>query len=393
MRNLIGSAGGRLATADSGFSHRQPGTWAVPLRGIGAQLVVDLQPGDRGPQALTRARSSASWSCATSASWPPTGYVLRAGPGAVDWDFFRRLHAAAAAAADPARAGQLLRRALELWRGPPLADVADAVPALAPAVAQMEEARMAVLEQRIEADLRAGLERDLLGELAALTATYPLSEQLRAFQMVALYRCGRQGDALRSYHQLRRSLADELGVDPGPNLRALFEAMLRADPLLGSGERPLPGPDDDVSLARLAFDDEARAFQGRHAELGLIRGMLAAPGGLPRVVRVHGPAGIGKTAFAYALARVCHAGGWPAVVIDSRDFRHDAASLGQIIAAACSKASGKPLLLVLDTFGRHRLDGLGIETKRAHCGHARSSSLIGPPRLVMLPVWRCACHP
>ena len=132
----------------------------------------------------------------------------------------------------------MLREALELWRGTALADVADGLPLLRPRIEALEEARLTALERRVRADLAVGRHRDLIAEL---TSAYPLSEQLRAHQMVALYRGGRQADALAVFHQLRGQLDAELGIYPGPDLGQLYEAILRADPSLGSavsGERP-----------------------------------------------------------------------------------------------------------------------------------------------------------
>jgi len=309
----------------------------------------------------------------------PGGYMLRVGPGVLDWHRFRDLAATAAgiAGSDPAAAAALLRQALSLWRGPAAADLDGEPPALAARIAAMGEARMIALEQRVEAELAAGRHRELAPELAELTSAHPLREQFRAHQMLALYRSGRQADALAAFHQLRDDLADELGIDPSPPLQALHQAILRADPLIGSppalaADRAGPGqeaaagtapagspgvtvPDlpPEVTLGQRAATEEARLFQGRRAELDRMLNLLAAPSGLPRVVQVHGPAGIGKTAFAYALARECARRGWPAVVLDSRDFRHDASGLTETMTARSagtwSPRCGRPLLLVLDT--------------------------------------------
>src|SRR5215469_5933748 len=309
----------------------------------------------------------------------PGGYMLRVGPGVLDWHRFRDLAATAAgiAGSDPAAAAALLRQALSLWRGPAAADLDGEPPALAARIAAMGEARMIALEQRVEAQLAAGRHRELAPELAELTSAHPLREQFRAHQMLALYRSGRQADALAAFHQLRDDLADELGIDPSPPLQALHQAILRADPLIGSppalaADRAGPGqeaaagtapagshgvtvPDlpPEVTLGQRAANEQARLFQGRRAELDRMLNLLAAPSGLPRVVQVHGPAGIGKTALAYALARECARRGWPAVVLDSRDFRHDASGLTETMTARSagtwSPRCGRPLLLVLDT--------------------------------------------
>jgi DNA-binding SARP family transcriptional activator len=104
----------------------------------------------------------------------------------------------------------LLRQALSFWRGPALADIADGVPLLGAVATAMEEERLTAVEQRIRADLTAGRHRELTGELAVLVAAYPFREQFRAHQMVALYRCGRQAEALEGFRQLRVQLTSSV---------------------------------------------------------------------------------------------------------------------------------------------------------------------------------------
>jgi DNA-binding SARP family transcriptional activator/WD40 repeat protein len=125
----------------------------------------------------------------------------------------------------PADASRLLATALARWRGPPYADVAGA-PAIDPEVARLNELRLGAVELRIDADVRLGHHEQVLGELEALTADHPYRERLRALQMLALYRAGRQADALRVYERTRRLLADELGIGPGPELRQLQREVL-----------------------------------------------------------------------------------------------------------------------------------------------------------------------
>jgi peptide/nickel transport system substrate-binding protein len=136
----------------------------------------------------------------------------------------------------PAEAAALLREGLALWRGPPLADVAYEAFAQGE-IARLEERHTAALEQRIDADLALGRHADLVGELEALVAQHPLRERLRAQLMVALYRCGRQADALEVYADARRALVEELGVEPGPALRELQAAILRQAPELAPAPR------------------------------------------------------------------------------------------------------------------------------------------------------------
>src|SRR5204862_5513611 len=123
--------------------------------------------------------------------------------------------------------------ALALWRGPPLAALAYESFAQ-PAIGRMEELRLRAVGRRVEADLALGRETDLVGELEALIREQPLRERLRGQLMLALYRSGRQAEALEAYREARRALVDELGIEPGPGLQELERAMLRQDPELGA---------------------------------------------------------------------------------------------------------------------------------------------------------------
>jgi YVTN family beta-propeller protein len=159
------------------------------------------------------------------------GYVLDVEPGALDLDRFTALRAEAQAAGDDERRSEALREALELWRDAPLADLSTE-PFAAKAVARLEEQRLEALEQRIDADLALGRHASLVPELEALVGEQPYRERPRAQLMLALYRSGRQADALRAYQTARRTLGDELGLEPGPELRELEAAILRQDPRL-----------------------------------------------------------------------------------------------------------------------------------------------------------------
>ena len=220
---------------------------ALALNGgqmVSADRLIDVAWGDSPPRTARQNLHTYLWSLRRSLAAAtgrrlviqvqPPGYLLRIAPSDLDWHIFRELCSAAArcASSDPAAAGQLLHEALGLWRGPALADIADGLPLLDAWAAAMEEERLTALEQRIQADLATGWHRELTGELALLVAAYPFREQFRAHQMVALYRCGRQAEALAAFHQLREQLTDELGVDPSPKLHRLYEAMLRADAAL-----------------------------------------------------------------------------------------------------------------------------------------------------------------
>jgi len=131
----------------------------------------------------------------------------------------------------PEDAGVLLRESLALWRGPALADVADEG-VLRQAAARLDELRLVALERRIEADLACGRHTELVGELEELAAEFPLRERPRVLQMLALYRCGRQADALAAYRTARGKLVDELGIEPGSEMQELERAILQHDPAL-----------------------------------------------------------------------------------------------------------------------------------------------------------------
>ncbi len=158
------------------------------------------------------------------------GYLFRLGPDELDLDRFSRL-LSEADEAEPPVAARTLREALALWRGPALADVAYESFAQAPIV-RIEELRLAALERRIEADLALGRHADLVGELEALVVEHPLRERLRGQLMLALYRSGRQAEALEAYQATRRALVGSLGIEPSPALRDLELAILRQDPEL-----------------------------------------------------------------------------------------------------------------------------------------------------------------
>ena len=162
------------------------------------------------------------------------GYLLRVEPGELDALRFEQLAAegdAALAAGDAATATQRFDQALGLWRGPALAGF-DAVPSARAEAGRLEEQRLAALESRAEALLAGGRHRDLIAELESLTAAHPLRERFWSLRMLALYRAGRQADALRAYRELRDILVAELAIEPGPELRELHARILRQDPAL-----------------------------------------------------------------------------------------------------------------------------------------------------------------
>ncbi|GIF71652.1 AfsR/SARP family transcriptional regulator [Asanoa siamensis] len=168
------------------------------------------------------------------------GYRLNVGPGELDLHEYERLAAAgraALAAGDDVSGSRLVREALALWKGGALVDVRPG-PVLQAEVQRLEEGRLALWRQRIEAELRLDRHQAVLGELGWLAARHPLNEDLQAQYMVALYRAGRRTDALEAFHRLRGTLQDDLGLEPSHRVQRLQHAILTADPSL-----------DDLDLA------------------------------------------------------------------------------------------------------------------------------------------------
>jgi ABC-2 type transport system ATP-binding protein len=182
-----------------------------------------------------------------------SAYVLQADPMCVDTHRFRALVEEARARADDEQKVALYRRALDLWQGPPLADVA-APEVIDQLCAGLEETRLIALEECLDVELGLGRHRVIVDELAELVALYPYRQHLLAQLMLALYRSGRAPEALRAYKIARVRMIDELGLEPDPALRQLEHAILLADPSLdvmmpdpevpepGSRPRPLPHP-------------------------------------------------------------------------------------------------------------------------------------------------------
>jgi DNA-binding SARP family transcriptional activator len=169
----------------------------------------------------------------------PPGYALRVDPEQLDVARFERLLARAREARSRDQtdeAASLLRSALDLWRGPALGDLYFE-PFAQAEIGRLEELRLAALEERIDADLALGRHAELIGELEALAAENPLRERLRGQLMLALYRSGRQAEALEAYQAGRRVLVEELGIEPSAELQRLERAILTQDAALGAEER------------------------------------------------------------------------------------------------------------------------------------------------------------
>lgn len=233
------------------------------------------------------------------------GYALDRSRLDVDADRFEEIVRAAQARVDrdPEAAAALLGDALSMWRGPALAEVADQAWARATA-SRLEDMRLAALELQAEAQLAAGGDpRELASRLAELTSAHPLRERLWHHRMLALYRCGRQADALACYQDLRQLLAEELGIEPRAELRDLERAILTQDPALDDPRATVPAepppPAVEEPAIRPAEVGITTSLVGRTREIARLRSLLDT---VP-VVTLIGPGGVGKSRLAREVVR------------------------------------------------------------------------------------------
>ncbi|MFG1998275.1 BTAD domain-containing putative transcriptional regulator [Spirillospora sp. NPDC048911] len=263
--------------ADDLWSERLPGNPSGALQTKVWHLRRALEDAEPGARKLVVSRAP--------------GYQLLAGTGAIDAGRFETLLVQATATDDPRERAALLTDALALWRGPAAyADFADEEFAR-PAITRLEEQRLAALEERAAARLELGEHGLLVGELADLVEQHPLRERLRAVQMRALYRAGRQSEALAAYNDLRDRLRDELGLDPSPDLAELHQAILDQDPALAPSHPPATHPRTNLPASVTELIGRANAIAAVHALLNT-----------GRLVTLTGPGGVGKTRLAIETA-------------------------------------------------------------------------------------------
>jgi DNA-binding SARP family transcriptional activator/Flp pilus assembly protein TadD len=261
---------------------------------------VDPPPSARvGVQNYVMQLRRALGGAGTRISTQPRGYLIKVEPGELDVARFealvRQARVAARAGNWPEAASQAAA-ALDLWRGEPLADIASDLLASrdGPRLAELHAEALAT---RIDADLRAGLHREVISELKQLIAAQPLRERLHGLLMLALYRDGRQGEALEAYQQARRVLVEELGADPGAELQALHQQILAADPGLAVPPKTSGG----TAVVPRELPAPVGQFTGRAAELAALTRLIEQPGDRSSTLvisAIGGTAGVGKTALA-----------------------------------------------------------------------------------------------
>jgi predicted ATPase/DNA-binding SARP family transcriptional activator len=246
---------------------------------------------------LRRALGSAGLHGSLVVTRPP-GYLLDVDPQRIDsLRFGDRVAAARTAAdADPAAAGRLYREALALWHGPALVEFADARWA-APEAARLTELQLAAREELIDLELAAGRHTGVLAELETLAAAHPLRERLHGRLMLALYRAGRQADALAAYQRARAVLDAELGLEPSAELRGLQDAILQQRADLRAPARAVATTSPPSSSER-RLPLRLTSFLGREADLQRVGALVQRC----RLVTVTGPGGVGKTSLAVEAA-------------------------------------------------------------------------------------------
>jgi predicted ATPase/DNA-binding SARP family transcriptional activator len=301
------------------------------------------------------------------------GYALDAGPDDVDVVRFEQLVAQGRRLAETdqaANASAALADALGLRRGAPLADFAYAGYFDAER-ARLDELTLVAIESRAEADLALGRHGELAAELAALCHEHPLRERLRELLILALYRSGRQAEALRAYAEIRELLAREMGIDPGPALRELQARVLAQDPALvraKAAASPAPAPTAAQPRAAGNLRQQLSSFVGRDVELGQLREAIRSS----RLVTLTGPGGAGKTRLAVEAAAALRDehpdGAWLVELASVAAADQVAPTAASTLEAAASSSAAAPAGSTTELIVRH-LAGRSLVILLDNCEH------------------------
>jgi DNA-binding SARP family transcriptional activator len=271
--------------------------WGDSPPGSGAKAVAFHISGLRRALATQPGRDNERSILATT----PAGYVLRTEPDAIDAIAAERLgrEGEGLLPEQPAQARERLASALGLWHGEALSDIAYE-PFAQQEIERLSELRLRFLEDRLEADLALGRHAELVGELRDLVSASPYRERLRGQLMLALYRCGRQAEALRASQEGRRVLVEELGIDPSPELQALERSILRQDPALVRGQPPPAALRNPFKGLRPFDEVDAADFFGREALIERLVERLADVARGDGLLTLVGPSGSGKSSVVRA---------------------------------------------------------------------------------------------
>jgi WD40 repeat protein/DNA-binding SARP family transcriptional activator len=353
-------------------------------RAVSADRLIEGLWGEEPPQSAAKMVQNYVWRLRTALAADSgaeirthgRGYELRIDPELVDVVRFERLVAEAGRAATAGQPPDAAREALALFRGTPLADLADE-PFAATEIRRLEDLRETAAELAIDADLAAGRHQEVIGEIETLLVKHPLRERLHAQHMLALYRCGRQAEALEAFRDARRLLVDEIGVEPGADLRGLHEAILRHDPSLQLAPAELPRELDVGAAPPIVGRDDETVWLREWWQRA-----CAGSGGL---VALSGGHGMGKTRLAGELAGEAHRGG--ATVLYATGWQ-PTNTIAQLLRR--TRESTRPTLLVVD-------DADASETSMAALGRV-ARELTTAPALALAAVQgpeamaRLGCH-
>lgn len=305
---------------------------------VSVDQLVDLVWGERAPDTargqiqtyVSALRQKLGDRAATIETRPP-GYRILLGDGRLDVQLFEQLVAEGRQAGRAGRyqdAARALRAAEALWRGPALGGIGEVLYIDA---ARLAELRLSVVEERLDAELVLGRQAETVAELTSLVTANPARERLRGQLMTALYRLGRASEALASYEEGRHALAEELGIDPGPQLRALHQAILRDDTAFLGVAPAAAQPQVQVIPAQLPAD--VPAFVGRVGLVADLTRLLTAERSAPPVLVISGKGGVGKSAAAVHLAHRA-AGHYPdgQLFADLRGTTGTPATTGEVLS-------------------------------------------------------------